>query len=47
MDINDAISGWGTYEITITRNRAINSLFMKFLEQFPILQLLFHRLGLQ
>lgn len=46
-DVWDYESGWGTLKVTMPRNRATyNSLFLRFLERFPILQLLFQRLGL-
>lgn len=34
-DIFDLESDWGTLEITIPRNKAVNSPFLRFLEQFP------------
>ncbi|MCK4365273.1 MAG: PQQ-binding-like beta-propeller repeat protein, partial [Thermoplasmatales archaeon] len=44
-------SDWATLEVTMPRNRAINTPFLNFLQNrphmFPILQLLLQRLGLQ
>lgn len=34
-DTDGAESGWGTLQVTIPRNRALNSPFIKFLQQFP------------
>jgi hypothetical protein len=50
MDVFGAYSEWEKLTVTMPRNKIAiyNSLFLKFLEQFPILQtLLFMRLGLQ
>ena len=42
------VSNWGELTVTMPRNRATyNSLFLRFLEQFPILQKILQRLGLQ
>jgi hypothetical protein len=47
VDIYDAESGWSSYQVTISREKSIqNKMFVMFLEQFPILQKLFQRLGL-
>jgi hypothetical protein len=47
-DIWGAESDWAELVVTMPRNRATyNILFLWFLEQFPILRLLFQRLGLQ
>ena len=45
-DVYDAESEWGTYTVTITKNknRIINSPFLNFLEQHPILYQLLLRL---
>jgi len=44
-------SDWATLEVTMPRNRAVNTPFLKFLQNhlhmFPILRLLIQRLGLQ
>ena len=37
-DIYDAESNWGELRVTMPRSRAINSLFLQFLQQFPILR---------
>jgi outer membrane protein assembly factor BamB len=34
-------SGWGELRVTMPRNRAINGFFLRFLEQFPLLQKIF------
>ncbi len=47
-DIYDAESDMATFEISMPRDKATtSSMLLKILEQFPILQLLFQRLGLQ
>jgi hypothetical protein len=43
-DVFDAESDWGELTVTMPRNRAMtNLLFLRFLEQFPILRLLLQR----
>jgi len=47
-DVNDAESDWGQLEVTMPRNRAINTPFLRLLEQFPnAFPLLRYLLGLQ
>jgi len=39
VDVYDAESGWGTWTVTIPRNRATyNSIFLRFFERFPLLE---------
>jgi nitroreductase len=38
VDVFGAESPWGELKVTMPRNRAINGFFLRFLEQFPILQ---------
>jgi hypothetical protein len=50
-DINEAESEWTYVQFNVTKNKAINTPFLNFLQQylnlFPILRLLFQRLGLR
>jgi len=47
-DVNSLLSPWSTLEVTMPRNKAINNvLFYRLLEQFPFLQRLLQKLGLQ
>jgi hypothetical protein len=50
-DIHGAESDWATLKVTMPRNKAMNTPFLKFLQNylnpFPILRLLLQRLGLQ
>jgi hypothetical protein len=46
VDIYDAESDWSTFEITMPRNKILYaSLFLKFLDRFPLIKLLFDILG--
>jgi parallel beta-helix repeat protein len=50
-DVNEAIGDWGTLEVNIQKNKAINTPFLNFLEDHPnlflIIQKIIQRLGLQ
>ena len=46
-DIHDVESDWGTFEVTIPRNKIINNvLLLRLLERFPLVQKLLLRFGL-
>ena len=47
-DLHDNIGEWGTFTVTMPRDKAISkSMFLWFLEKFPILQQLIHHLWLK
>ena len=47
-DSNSLIGPWGVFRVTMPRDKTISSSSLfRFLEQYPLLQTLFNRLGLQ
>ena len=37
-DIHGSESGWGTLEVTMPRNKVVNTLFQRIIQQFPIIK---------
>ena len=44
IDISNSESDWGTLTVTMPRSRAVNNFFIKFLENYPIVFLIFRYL---